>query len=310
MFKIFIGVLLSAIFPMSASAVSGTGVQDGGLEQSCRILILGHQSQEILGMCSGTLTGPNEVTTAGHCVLGRTLDSCDFQVDCGYTGFESLGAKTITLEDGFVLYIKGPVFKETHFASAVQIGKEFGTVFKGNDVAKLTLADSSSLTPLSVAPTADISAVYFDSQGLMRENVGCRLSGFGQSNGDVAGKLHLAPLTAQSRLQSLTNKMQFVMSIIQPPTAELDAITTTLSQPYYWLNGAYLQEILALSDRVPITLMPGDSGSALLCQKDASSPWQVVGVDSTLAMDLSTADASVVELLNSFGLPETDYIPL
>lgn len=301
-------VLLSLAISTSAWAVSGTGVQPGGIASTCRILLLSKQTKEVLGFCSGTLTGPKEVSTAAHCILGRKLNYFDYQVDCGYSGFEDKNSKKVTLEDGFTFYHKGPIFKETHSVSAMWIGKEFGTTFKGNDVAQLTLTNPSSLTTVAVAPTADITAIYFNPLGSLREQVECMLSGFGESNNQIAGQLNHAALTMDSQILSLNNKMELVISSIQPPQEELDEITMLLAQPSYWLNSDYFKTFIRLSRRVAITGMPGDSGSALLCRKDASSAWQIIGINSSVAMGLSTRDPSKVELRNTFGLPETEYI--
>jgi hypothetical protein len=273
-------------------------------------LVLSKPSKEILGICSGTLTGPTEVSTAGHCVLGRTLKYFSYQVDCGYSGFDADHAKKATLEDGFTFYHQGPIFKESHSVSAVHIGKEFGTNFKGNDVAKLTLAEPSALTAASVASTADITAVYFNSLGQMRDQVECMISGFGESNSDRAGKLNHAALTADSRLLTLDGKMQLAISYVRPPQNELAEITALLNQPSYWLNPAYFNTFIELSGRAALTEMPGDSGSALFCRENSSAAWRMIGIDSSVAFGLSPEDPSKVELLNTFGLPETDYIPL
>jgi hypothetical protein len=303
-------ILLSLALSTSAWAVSGTGVQPGGIDPSCRILVLSQQSKEILGVCSGTLTGPTEVSTAGHCVLGRTLKYFSYQVDCGYSGFDGDRAKKVTLEDGFTFYHQGPIFKESHSVSAVHVGKEFGTSFKGNDVAKLTLAQRSTLTPLSVASTTDITAVYFNPLGQMQDRVECMISGFGESNSNGAGKLSHAALTVDSRLLSLDNEMHLAISYVRPPQDELTEITALLNQASYWLNPAYFRTFVELSGRAALTEMPGDSGSALFCRRNSSAAWQVIGIDSSVALGISAEDPSKVELLNTFGLPEADYIPL
>jgi hypothetical protein len=303
-------ILLSLLITTSAWAVSGTGVSSGGPETGCRVLVLSHQTKEILGLCSGTLTGESEVSTAGHCVLGRSLKYFDYQVDCGYSGFKASEAKKTTLEGGFSFYSKGPIFRETHSVSAVQISKEFGTTFKGNDAAKLTLAKASVLTPTAIASTSDIKALYFDSAGHLRENVNCMISGYGESNGEIAGKLNHAGLTADSRILDLSNRLQFAISFVQPPPDELADITALLTKPYYWLDAAYFETFVDLSLRAALTEAPGDSGSGLYCQKDSTSAWRMIGIDSSVAVGISAEDPGKIELLDTFGLPETEYIPL
>jgi hypothetical protein len=249
-----------------AGAIDGTEVQKGAPRPVCRILFRNPEGQ-LQGICSGTLTGKNEVTTAAHCIEGKPESS--MTVQCGFH-FLNLAEQNIEkTQAGNEVDTQGPRFLETHQVQEATEHPQFDYPY-GVDTATLKLQTESRLPIVPIAKPQEIKKEYFESNGRMRPEIRCEIAGFGLKDWKAgAGYEALLRRTVVFR-QNQTGEYQIQLANIRVTPAEEKIIDTDL------VKSRILIKEIPFRKRIRMSVISGDSGGPLLCQ--SKNGWRLVGV--------------------------------
>jgi hypothetical protein len=286
--------ILLFIAQSSQAFVFGNDAKESGEGSTCRIIFRDSENK-LASICTGTLTGTNKITTAGHCVFEVNQNHWKTTVDCGYEGNVGTQKEELT-PGGSQVLTRGPKFKETRKAGSIQIAKSFKITDNGPigiDVAEIQF--SPPITTLKTIKKVDsmsgldqffirLQRVDDSTPFKIRPGVECKVEGYGINPKGKSGVLYSAPFKGaffgqfSKHTFSGLGKLDLDRVTTQSQADKLNDCFANYAHKDTPGNFIPIAKMLQSLKMTQASTSPGDSGGPIYCKKNATSDWVLLGV--------------------------------
>ncbi len=296
---ILIPSLILALFTLTAKGgVIGTSARVAGPDMDflCRLLLYDSE-KKFIGICSGTLIGPNEIMTAAHCV--RDIKPEDIKISCGFIKAIRSQLRVQPTRKGYSAYTAGIQFHEDLVADKIFIHPNYAGPERqwtsAHDSAIVSVKEASQLKPIEV---------FTQSLTTPMNGTQCATGGFGIAQNKIAGIPHRADIPVPLALNS---SGLYLIRFIPVSKAALAELKKNLPLIAVDANKFLVKTGTDLVKRKFLTggSLFGDSGGPLLCRSANDLKWKLAGINSMINFYMQ--DEQVVQSLY-WALPEKESI--
>ena len=313
-------------FVSAETEMVGPNIKVGAIPQACGIEI--YAGAKLFGFCSGTLTGPKEITTAAHCIKGIIDKQNDitYRIGCGLIRMRPLKDP---LPNGPT---EAPVYSELRDTKIA----DFEIRYHGqtaHDTGHLHLmVPITTIVPAKVLHANDVLTALQNSPS----PVNFRLYGTGMDVNHQVETMRTGPILIDGLDASGLTASQIWRRAEKNPTKVND-----VARIFYLLrksSSSLMTTLIAGASKMKVTQpLEGDSGGGLFMQTVPNGPWTLVATTSNLVSILqtissvdgrtlnfgadpikdtkeygafvTTADNLQILLLSKFALIDADYRP-
>jgi Trypsin len=258
---------------------SAAVLTETGPDFNCRLIFMGEDG--VRSICSASLTGEQELTTAAHC-FGKSYKSMEAR--CGYKGATGKAWDIADFKAPNKELPENTSFSEVYAFTDAEVSAHYAGRLK--DFAKIMLPKKSKLKPLAKATEDDLKK-FFSSDGRPVKDLQCSVAGFGMTNNFTMGFLRSMPMDMS--LLALDLETKSIVSTVNKDVSEREheACLIVTQEMETGLQNMYrFVEMLANHRTEKWTVGKGDSGGPLYCKLGSEDEWKQVGITIIIGADL------------------------
>ena len=273
----FLLPVLGGPIAFAGTQILGPDARIEALPQNCEIAI--YSAGTLSEFCSGTLTAPQVVTTAAHCINGAidTDPDVSYRVRCGFTGM-------LELKSPWPAGSQTAVYTETQVTRRADFDPLFRKEAKGpHDTGHLYLPEKSKIEPKRPVSSAEATTVLASPA-----TAEFRLFATGTDSSSLIVP-HSAPIFplplngaegilhagAEWKRIAGSNEVRRAMAneYVQYQTGKLDLDRAIID------SGAAMRSTAVIG---------GDSGGGLFFRTDKTAPWRLIATVSNVQSTFAT----------------------